>query len=176
MTCGATARFVSSLDGPARRCHLRGVAVRSDYRPVTEMSLPARVARAFAYVLLVITCTVIAALGGYQVGARSSPSEQVSAAQREAAVQQAVSGAVAKQKAADRRARREALRNLAVFQRTKFATELAARVSEVRLAEAANAARAYRRGKAAGRITAVNAATAEAGAGAKSTESEASQR
>jgi hypothetical protein len=152
------------------------VAVRSDYRPVPEMSFPARVARAFAYVLLVITCTVIAALGGYQVGARSSPSEQASVADREAAVRQAVSSAVAKQKAVDRRVRREALRNLAAFQRARFETQQAARIAEVRLAEAANAARAYRRGKAAGRITALNAATDEAGAGAKATATDAAQR
>jgi hypothetical protein len=154
------------------------VAVRSDYRPVPEMSFPARVARAFAYVLLVITCTVIAALGGYQVGARSSPSEQASAAQREAAVRQAVSSAVAKQQAADRRLRRRALQNLAAFQRAKFDTELSARVAEVRLAEAANAARAFRRGKAVGKATVVAAATpatADA-AGAKSAAEDDPQR
>ena len=116
------------------------------------------VARAFAYVLLVVTCTVVAALGGYQIGVRSNPSEEVSASARTTAVHDAVARAVAKQKAADRRLRRSALKQLAAFQRERFASEMAARVSEVRLAEAANAARAYRRGKVAGRVTAVGEA------------------
>lgn len=126
------------------------------------MSFPARVARAFAYVLLVVTCTVVAALGGYQVGVRSNPSEEVSAVERTTAVSGAVARAVARQKAADRVLRRNALRDLAKFQRERFASEMAARVAEVRLAEAANAARAYRRGKAAGRVTEARAAAKEA--------------
>lgn len=127
------------------------------------------VARAFAYVLLVMTCTVVAALGGYQIGVRSNPSEEVSASERTTAVHDAVARAVAKQKAADRRLRRDALRDLAAFQRERFAGELSDRVAEVRLAEAANAARAYKRGKVAGRVTAVKAAekTAEADAEAE---------
>lgn len=128
------------------------------------MSFPARVARAFAYVLLVVTCTVIAALGGYQVGVRSNPSEERSAAERTAAVHQAVQRAVARQKAADRKLRRSALKRFGEFQRERFAGEMAARVAEVRLAEAANAARAYRRGKAAGRASAPKTATPTAGA------------
>lgn len=126
------------------------------------MSFPARVARAFAYVLLVVTCTVIAALGGYQVGVRSNPSKETSAAERTTAVDQAVKRAVARQKAADRALRRDALKRFGAFQRERFASELAARVAEVRLAEAANAARAYRRGKAAGRVTEARAAAKEA--------------
>lgn len=126
------------------------------------MSFPARVARAFAYVLLVVTCTVVAALGGYQVGVRSNPSEEVSAVERTTAVSGAVARAVARQKAADRVLRRNALRDLAKFQRERFASEMASRVAEVRLAEAANAARAYRRGKAAGRVTEARAAAKEA--------------
>lgn len=125
------------------------------------MSVPARVARAFAYVLLVVTCTVIAGLGGYQVGLRSNPSEASVAAEREAAVKSAVAEAVAAQAAKDRRKRVDALRDLAAFQREKFDSELGARVSEVRVDEAANAARAYRRGRAAGRAAAVKAATDE---------------
>lgn len=116
------------------------------------------VARAFAYVLLVVTCTVVAALGGYQIGVRSNPSEEVAASERTTAVHDAVAQAVKRQKAADRALRRDALKRFAAFQRERFASEMAARVSEVRLAEAANAARAFRRGKAAGRVTAVREA------------------
>ncbi|MEO6496963.1 MAG: hypothetical protein ABIO51_05720 [Solirubrobacteraceae bacterium] len=138
------------------------MAARSDYRPVPEMSVPARLARAFAYVLLVVTCTVIAALGGYQVGQRSSPSEANVAGERQAAVKSAVSKAVAAQAAKDRAARVAALRDLAAFQREKFGSELGSKVSQVRIAEAENAARAFRRGRAAGRAAAVRAAEAEA--------------
>lgn len=131
------------------------------------MGFPARVARAFAYVLLVVTCTVIAALGGYQVGTRSVPSEKTSAAERTTAVEQAVKHAVASQKAADRRLRVDALKRFGTFQRSKFESEMAARISEVRIAEAANAARAYRRGKVAGRTSApVDAAKKPADAAA----------
>lgn len=122
------------------------------------MALGARVARGFAYVLLVVTCTVVAALGGYTIGTRSSPSERVTAAQQAAEVRDAVARAVARQKAEDRVLRRDALQRLAAFQREKFDGELSRRVSEVRQAEAANAARAYRRGRTAGRATAIRAA------------------
>lgn len=125
------------------------------------MSVPARVARAFAYVLLVVTCTVIAGLGGYQVGLRSNPSEASFAAEREAAVKSAVAEAVAVQAAEDRRKRVKALRDLAAFQREKFDSELGARLARVRLDEAENAARAYRRGRTAGRAAAGRAAADE---------------
>ena len=126
------------------------------------MSVPARFARAFAYVLLVVTCTVIAALGGYQVGQRSNPSEANVAVEREAAVESAVAKAVAAQAAKDRAARVAALRDLAAFQREKFDSELGGRLSQVRLAEAENAARAFRRGRTAGRLAAVKAAETKA--------------
>lgn len=125
------------------------------------MSVPARVARALAYVLLVVTCTVIAGLGGYQIGLRSNPSEASVAAEREAAVKSAVAEAVAAQAAADRRRRVDALRDLAAFQREKFDSEMEARIARVRLDEAENAARAYRRGRAAGRAAALRAAADE---------------
>ncbi|MFL5844416.1 MAG: hypothetical protein ACJ762_06955 [Solirubrobacteraceae bacterium] len=130
------------------------MAVRTHSRPMPEPSFSGRVARAFAYVLLVVTCTVIAALGGYQVGVRSNPSESTSAAQRTTAVHDAVARAVSAQKAKDRAKRRSALRQLAAFQRDRFDSELSSKISEVRIAEAANAARAYRRGKVAGRASA----------------------
>lgn len=123
-----------------------------------ELALGARMARGFAYVLLVVTSTVIAALGGYTIGSRSTPSERATAAQQADAVREAVSRAVARQKAEDRSLRRDALKRLAAFQREKFDSELSGRVSEVRLAEAANAARAYRRGRTAGRVIALRAA------------------
>lgn len=125
------------------------------------MSVPARAARAFAYVLLVVTCTVIAGLGGYQVGLRSNPSEANVAAGREAAVKSAVAEAVAAQAAEDRRKRVKALRDLAAFQREKFDSELSSRLAQVRLDEAENAARAYRRGRTAGRAVAVKEAADE---------------
>jgi hypothetical protein len=153
------------------------VAVRSYDRPVPELSFPARVARAFAYVLLVVTCTVIAAIGGYQLGSRSGPTADQAAAERTTAVHGAVGRAVAAQKARDRALRRDALKRLAAFQRDRFESEMAARVAEVRLAEAANAARAYRRGKVAGRVAAVETAAAKAEAeGAKPAREPASQR
>lgn len=126
------------------------MAVRTDYRPVPEIGPLARVGRAFAYVLLVLTCTVIAALGGYQVGIRQNPSEGTTAAQREQAVRSAVSSAVAEQAAKDRALRRSALAKAMRWQRAKLSTEFERRLGEQRLADAAMAARAYRRGKAAG--------------------------
>lgn len=117
------------------------------------MSFSGRVARAFAYVLLVVTCTVIAALGGYQVGVRSNPSESTSATERTTAVHDAVTRAVKSQKARDRALRRDALQRMAAFMRDQSDAAIAARISEVRTADAADAARAYRRGKAAGRAT-----------------------
>jgi hypothetical protein len=115
------------------------------------MGWPARAARAFAYVLLVVTCTVIAALGGYQVGVRSNPSEAATAAKRELAVSTAVRQAVSAQKARDRALRRSALARAMSWQRRRLDGEFARRLDELRLADAAAATRAYRRGRAAGR-------------------------
>lgn len=127
------------------------MAVRTAYRPVPEPRLRGALARASAYVLLVVTCTAVAALGGYQVGLRTDTTATTSAAQRAAAQRAAVRRAVATQVATDRRLRRRALAQAMSWQRAKFEEELSARISEVRTAEAANAARAYRRGRAAGR-------------------------
>lgn len=136
---------------PARR-HPRPVAAGAHYRrPVPDVSVGGRAARAFAYVLLVVTCTVVAALGGYQIGVRSHPSAAVTTTAREQSVHRAVSRAVAAQAARDRTLRRGALAKAMRWQRAKFDEELSAKVSEVRLAEAANAERAYRRGRTAGR-------------------------
>jgi hypothetical protein len=151
VTARCNAGLHAALDSLPGRCHLRAVAVRSDYRPVPEMGLPARIARAFAYVLLVVTCTVIAALGGYQVGVRSSPTEAVSAARREHAVRTAVTRAVAARAAHDRALRRTALARAMRWQRARLETEFARRLGEQHLADAAMAERAYRRGRAAGR-------------------------
>lgn len=126
------------------------MAVRTTYQPVPELSFPARVARAFAYVLLVITCTVIAALGGYQVGTRTNPSESTSATERQQAVHVAVTKAVAAQRAKDRQLRRDALQAFGAFQREKYMALMQRRLDAQHLDDAAEAARAYRRGKAAG--------------------------
>jgi hypothetical protein len=123
-----------------------------------------RAGRAFAYVLLVVTCTVIAALGGYQIGTRTQP--ETTAAPTERQLDAAVAAAVKKQKAADRAKKRADMASAMAWQREKFNAELSRRISEVRLAEAENAARAYRRGKAAGAATAAVEATEEANAAA----------
>ena len=118
-----------------------------------DLGFTARFARAFAYVLLVVTCTVIAALGGYQVGVRSNPSETTSAAERTQAVHGAVAKAVATQKAADRALRVDALQAAMAFQREKYLALMQRRLDAQHLEDAAEAARAYRRGKAAGAVT-----------------------
>lgn len=140
------------------------MAVRSDYRPVPELGLFARAGRAFAYVLLVITCTVIAALGGYQVGVRSAPSTGAVAAERDNAVRTAVDKAVAAQAAEDRRLRRTALARAMRWQRSKLGLEFQRRLDAQRLTDAEQAARAFRRGRAAGRATAVQTAAEKSGA------------
>jgi hypothetical protein len=117
---------------------------------VPEPGFLGGVARAFAYVLLVVTCTVIAAAGGYEVGSRTGSSDAAAPAKPDQ-TRLAVSRAVAAQAAKDRALRRSALAEAMRWQRSKFNQELSAKVSEVRLAEAANAERAYRRGRAAGR-------------------------
>jgi hypothetical protein len=127
------------------------MAARADYRAVPEMGLLARAGRAFAYVLVVVTFTVVAGLGGYQVGVRSRPSDALTGSQREQAQRAAIREAVVAQTATDRRLRRSALASAMSWQRARFEEELSAKVSEVRLSEAANAARAYRRGREAGR-------------------------
>lgn len=130
------------------------MAARSDYRTVPDlprMSFGGRVARAFAYVLLVVTCTVIAALGGYQVGVRSQTA-QVATAAGEPSVREAVKAAVAEQAAEDRELRRAALAKAMRWQRAKLEAEFATRLDAQRLADAENAARAYRRGKQAGKV------------------------
>ena len=133
------------------------VAARSDYRPLPDLpqlSFAGRVARAFAYVLLVVTCTVVAALGGYQVGVRTVPSEGVTAGERDATTRQAVQAAVAKQAAEDRQLRRAALAKAMRWQRAKLEAEFAVRLDEQRLTDAQAAARAYRRGKREGKVAA----------------------
>jgi hypothetical protein len=135
---------------PATLVIFGSVATRTSYEPVPDLGFTARVARAFAYVLLVVTCTVVAALGGYQVGIRSNPSESTSAAERAQAVDTAVAKAVAAQKATDRRLRRDALKSFGVFQREKYMALMQRRLDAQHLEDAAEAARAYRRGKAAG--------------------------
>jgi hypothetical protein len=142
------------------------VAVRSYDRPLpAEPGFAARVGRALAYVLLVVTCTVIAAVGGYQVGARTGPSEATVAAEQDHS-RSAITKAVARQKAADRVRRREALAQAMAWQRERFEAEMSTRIAEVRVAEGKNAARAFRRGKAAGAAAAATAAETEAAKGA----------
>ena len=102
----------------------------------------------FAYLLLVVTCTVIAAMGGYEIGSRTQP--KAAAPSTADQVEAAVAAAVREQKAADRAKKRADMAKAMAWQRRKFASELSAKVAEARLAEAENAARAYRRGKAAG--------------------------
>ena len=116
-----------------------------------------RAGRAFAYVLLVVTCTLVAALGGYQIGTRTQPETTQAPTARQ--LDAAVAAAVKKQKAADRADKRADMAAAMAWQREKFDRELSQRVNEVRLAEAENAARAYRRGKAAGAATAAVEAT-----------------
>lgn len=140
------------------------MAARSDYRPLPTPGLGARAGRAgraFAYVLLVVTSTAVAALGGYQVGLRTQPAQPPAPAERQ--VDAAVAAAVKKQKAADRAKKRADMAKAMAWQRERFEVELARRISEVRLAEAQNAARAYRRGKAAGAATATAKAAEDPG-------------
>ena len=106
----------------------------------------------FAYLLLVVTCTLIAALGGYEIGNRTQ--SEAAAPPTAEQVDAAVAAAIEKQKAADRAQKRADMAKAMAWQRRKFDSELSAKVAEARLAEAENAARAYRRGKAAGLATA----------------------
>lgn len=140
------------------------MAVRASYRPEPQLGFLGRAARAFAYVLLVVTCTVIAALGGYEVGVRSNPSQKAADARREQAVRTAVRDAVAAQRAKDRALRRSALAQAMQWQRDKFDEELSARISRVRLEDSANAARAYRRGQSAGKQALIDKVKAKAAA------------
>ncbi len=142
------------LDGLAGGCHGRRVAVRNDIRLAPDMGLFARAARAFAYVLLVITCTVIAALGGYQIGLRSRPSEGQVSAERAHAVRAAVDRAVAARGSADR-----AAFDLIVARRLRARHDedmalLQRRLDEQHIADGELAARAFVRGRAAGRTAA----------------------
>jgi hypothetical protein len=120
------------------------------------------VARAFAFLLLVLTCTGVAALGGYTLGARSNPSEAAAATERVAAVRVAVDRAVAEQAARDRRLRRRALADAMAWQREKYLAMMRRRLDEQRLADAEQATRAYARGRAAGRAAAERRAELEA--------------
>ena len=120
------------------------------------------VARAFAFLLLVLTCTGVAAFGGYTLGARSNPSEAAVSTQRTEAVRVAVARAVAEQAAEDRELRRRALREAMAWQRDKYLGVLRRRLDEQRLADAEQATRAYARGRAAGRAAAERRAEREA--------------
>lgn len=112
------------------------------------------VARAFAYVLLVVVCTVVAAAGGYAIGVRTNPSDETTTVQRADAVQDAVRRAVARQRATDRKLRRDALRDAMAWQRDKYLAVMRRRLDAQRLADAKQAVRAYARGRAAGRVAA----------------------
>lgn len=149
------------------------MAARSDYRTVPDlpdMGTAGRFARAFAYVLLVLTCTVVAALGGYQIGVRSMPAAEISAADRDSSVREAVSAAVAEQAARDRALRRAALAKAMRWQRAKLEAEFTTRLDAERLSNAEQAARAYRRGKQAGKVAATKAIATEEAAKAASAE------
>jgi hypothetical protein len=147
------------MDSDGVRCHLRGVAARAEYRTPFRPARPpgaiARVARAFPYVLLVVTATAVAAMGGYEIGSRTRPSDTPSASAQHAAVQVAVRRAVAAQVAADRSKLRRIGTRAIAWQRGRDLALMERRISEQQIADGRLAARAYGRGQIAGRKDAV---------------------
>jgi len=140
------------------------VAVRTAYRPVPDVRLAPRVARGFAYLLVVVTFTATAAYGGYTIGHRSRPDNTTIRTDQSAAVSAAVHRAVRHQVALDRTKRRDALRAFADFQRARFAAELQRKLDAQHITDGEAAARAYTRGKRAGVVTATAKAAKDAAA------------
>ena len=120
-----------------------------------------RVARAFAYVLVVVTFTATAAYGGYVIGTRSRPSEADVASGRAAAIHVAVAKAVAARGKADRALRRDAIQAALRYQHTRDMELMQRRLSAQHIADGELAARAFARGRAAGRSRAAAATVAK---------------
>ena len=127
------------------------MAVRTEFRPLPDVGGLHRVARAFAYVLVVVTFTATAAYGGYVIGTRSRPSEGDVVARSAASSHTAVARAVAARGHADRVLRREAITKSMAFQRQRDMELMQRRLSEQHIADGEEAARAFARGRAAGR-------------------------
>lgn len=126
------------------------MAVRTEFRPLPDVGLLHRIARAFAYVLVVITFTATAAYGGYVIGTRSRPSDGDIAAGRAADMHAAKAKAVAARGKADRALRRAAIQNALSYQHARDMELTQRRLSEQHIADGELAARAFSRGKAAG--------------------------
>jgi hypothetical protein len=107
-------------------------------------------ARATAYVLVLISFTAVAGMGGYELGARSRPTNSDIAAGRTGAVQQAVQRAVAARAAADRALRRRYFARAISFEHARDMATIERRLLAQQVADGREAALAYRRGRTAG--------------------------
>lgn len=123
------------------------MAVRTDYRPLPEMRLPARIARVIAYLLVVVAFTATAAFGGYVVGSRTRPTDAKISAEQTLAVKAAVAHAVAARARTDRAERIAVLKKAMAWQQQRFAETLQRKLDEQHLADGQAAARAFSRGK-----------------------------
>lgn len=110
-----------------------------------------RAFRALVVLIVILAFATAAAIGGFEYGRRSRPSDADITAQRGAAVHAAVTRAVAAKGAADhakrlrieaRALRRQHARDVALMNR---------RILQTQMADAQDAARAFRRGRATGR-------------------------
>ncbi|MCW2968138.1 MAG: hypothetical protein JWM71_1910 [Solirubrobacteraceae bacterium] len=110
----------------------------------------ARGARALAYGLVVVALTATAGMAGYELGARSRPSDADIAAGRSGAVQHAVQQAVAAKAASDRALRRRYFSRAIRFEHTRDLATIEQRLIDQQVADGRQTALAYRRGKAAG--------------------------
>lgn len=111
-----------------------------------------RALRALIVIVVCIAFATAAAIGGFEYGRRSRPSDADIAAQRSTAIRGAVQRAVAAKGAADHAKRLRIERRALAAQRGRLTALMEQRVTAAHVADAQQAARAFRRGRAAARV------------------------
>jgi len=127
------------------------MAVHTEHRPLPAMGPIERAFRALVAIVVVLAFATAAAIGGFEYGRRSRPSDADIATQRSAAIHAAVVRAVAAKGKADHVARRRIEARALRRQRTRLLRQMEQRVLQTQIADAQQAALAFRRGRAAGR-------------------------
>lgn len=129
------------------------MAVHTEYRPMPTVGPIERAFRALVLLAVCLAFTAAAALGGFEYGRRSRPTDGDIAARRDAAVHAAVVRAVAAKGSADHRKRLRIEARALARQRGRLMALMEQRLTEAHVADAQLAARAFSRGRRAGKAT-----------------------
>jgi uncharacterized membrane protein len=124
------------------------MAVHTEYRPMPAIGPIERALRALIVIVVCVAFATAAAIGGFEYGRRSRPSDADIAAQRSTAIHAAVQRAVAAKGSADHRKRLRIERRALAAQRSRLLALTEQRVNAAHIADAQQTARAFRRGRA----------------------------